>query len=333
MKAVFSLLAVVAAKQPSFEEWAAMYGVNSVDDVMKANYEANAKRVDQFNAENGTATFAVNKFSGMAWEEFAAKYLNVKLRNGTDFPILKKITGSEVRAGSLSRDVDWDMTPVKNQGQCGSCWAFGTIGAIEGMHKVKTGKTVLLSEQQLVDCVKQSNCQGGRADWALDYLKENPLFTSASYPYTARNGNCHSGSASSIKVSGVTVVDPSDNALAQALMNGPVTVAIWVDNKFANYHTGILTNVPTSCKIAHQVVVTGYGSNYWKVKNSWGADWGDHGYVKFERTTAGCGPYGLFETDRSMSGLNLQPILNDGGSSLIEGDSINIKDRKKVAIV
>jgi len=88
-----------------------------------------------------------------------------------------------------------------------------------------------------------------------------------------------------------------DTALAKALMNGPVTITVAADNQFANYHSGIMTGVPTECNLNHAILATGYGSNFWKIKNSWGAQWGDAGFAKFERSTNGCGPFGIFFQD------------------------------------
>merc|ERR1711976_426975 len=204
---------------------------------------------------------------------------------------LGSIEESNVTLGA----VDWSVTPVKNQGSCGSCWAFGTMGAIEHVHKLNTGATVNLAEQQLVDCDTRSNgCSGGRPDWAMSYLAGKSIYTTASYPYTARDGSCKTGSSSGVTIGGYKTVTKSDSGLASALGSSAVTVMVYADSKFQSYSSGILSGVSTTCSLNHAVLATGYGDNFWKIKNSWGTGWGEGGFIRFERTTSGCGPFGLF---------------------------------------
>jgi hypothetical protein len=298
---------MVQAQQPSFEEWLSTYGINSVDESMRAKYEQNILIINGLNARDPTATYAVNRFSGMTHEEFAAAYLTLKTNPmaTTDLPLLSAPSSSDA-----DDQVDWDVTPVKDQGQCGSCWTFGVMGAIEGMNKVKTGKSVILSEQQLVDCDNDginTGCNGGLTDYAYKFLTGKDLYTLASYPYVSGQSghanSCSSGTASGVSISGYFTVDGAgsgskgDSALAAALMNGPVTVTVAADNQFANYHTGIMSGVPTQCNLNHAILATGFGPNFWKIKNSWGASWGDEGFAKFERSTSGCGPFGIFFQD------------------------------------
>jgi len=308
MKAVVLSVAAVAAQvqQPTFEQWASEYGINAVDDSVRAKYEENVRIIDGLNVKDPSATYAVNKYSGMTHTEFAAIYLKLKTSPvaAADFPLLPE------PIVSVLDGVDWDVTPVKDQGQCGSCWTFGVMGAIEGMNKVKTGKEVILSEQQLVDCDKDGindGCNGGLTDYAYKYLNGKDLYTLASYPYvsgTSGHANsCQSGTPSGVAISGYFTVDGAgsgskgDAALAAALMNGPVTITVAADDQFANYHSGIMTGVPTACNLNHAILATGFGSGWWKIKNSWGSSWGDQGFAKFERSTAGCGPFGIFFQD------------------------------------
>jgi len=293
-------------QQPTFDEWAAEYGINGDD--ARENYNRKVLVVDELNARDSSATYAVNRFSGMSHEEFAAVYLNLKQRptSSTDLPALEMLTES----AQIDDAVDWDVTPVKDQGQCGSCWTFGVMGAIEGLNKVVTGKEVILSEQQLVDCDKDGindGCNGGLTDYAYKYLTGKDLFTLGSYPYVSgksgHGNSCQSGTPSGVSISGYLTVDGAgsgsrgDSALATALMTGPVTITVAADNQFANYHSGIMTGVPTQCNLNHAILATGFGPNFWKIKNSWGSSWGDAGFAKFERSTSGCGPFGIFFQD------------------------------------
>jgi cathepsin L len=292
MKVGFALFALVAAEQPSFEEWAAQYGFNSDDADMKAKYDVNVADIEAWNADpEQTATFGVNQFSGMSFEEFAAQYLTAKPLDSTDMPLFETLPELESRVS----DVDWSVTPVKDQGSCGSCWAFGTFGSVEHLHKLKTGSTVSLAEQQLVDCSKQnSGCNGGRPDWALSYLSGKSIYTTSSYPYTARDGSCKSGTASGVTVSGYSRVTKSQSGLESALGSSAVTVMVYADSHFQSYKSGILSNPPTTCSLNHAVLATGYGSSFLKIKNSWGTGWGESGYIRVAKTTSGCGPFGIY---------------------------------------
>merc|ERR1712125_303191 len=165
--------------------------------------------------------------------------------------------------------------------------AFGTLGEVEAKHKQNTGQSVNLAEQQLVDCSTQNNgCNGGRPDWALTYLSGKPIYTTSSYAYTAKDGSCKSGTASGVTVSGYNRVSKSDSALASAMNQGAVTVLVYADSAFQSYRSGILS-APTTCNLNHAVLATGYGSNFWKIKNSWGTGWGEAGFIRFSRVTSG----------------------------------------------
>lgn len=281
---------VVNAEQPTFAEWSAAYGYNGADATMEAKYNANVVHMDELAVLHPDATFASNQFSGMTFDEFSAQMLTAQPAGNSDLPLFDTVVEEKV----LLADVDWSVTPVKDQGSCGSCWAFGTFGNVEHLHKLKTGSTVSLAEQQLVDCSTQnSGCNGGRPDYACTYLAGKPIYTTSSYRYTATDGSCKSGTASGVTLSGYSRVSKSDSALASAMGTSAITVLIYADSAFQSYRSGILT-APTTCSLNHAVLATGYGSNFWKIKNSWGSSWGESGFIRFSRTTAGCGSYGMF---------------------------------------
>lgn len=295
---VSALFAAVLAEQPTYDEWAAQYGFNGADDAMKAQYEKNVNDIEQMNAQGNGATFGVNQFSGMAFEEFSDVYLNMKQEPTSELPRLGRFEG-----GAELDDVDWDVTPVKDQGTCGSCWAFASMGAIEAIHKQSSGATVSLSEQQLLDCEKKSKgCEGGWPHWAFDYLTDGPIYTTDSYPYKARqDSSCGSGTDSGVRVTGYQYVDKSDSAIVSAVSAHPITVTVNVTKFFQHYRSGILAESNTTgCDLNHAVVVTGYGSDHFKIKNSWGKTWGENGYIRIKRTTEGCGPYGIYTVEPSV---------------------------------
>jgi len=186
---------------------------------------------------------------------------------------------------TIASSVDWvakgAVTPVKNQGSCGSCWAFSTTGAIEGRYFIAKGQLNSLSEQDLVDCSKQnSGCNGGLMDYAFEFVEGNGgLCSEADYPYLARSHwFCQeNGCTMNDPISSYRDVRASTSALEAAITAGPVAIAIEADqSSFQQYTGGVLT---ASCgsSLDHGVLAVGFGTDgsndYWKVKNSWGSDW------------------------------------------------------------
>ncbi|KAK3129444.1 hypothetical protein QOZ80_6BG0479660 [Eleusine coracana subsp. coracana] len=194
------------------------------------------------------------------------------------------------------------VTPVKDQGRCGSCWAFSTVAVVESIHQIRTGKLVSLSEQELVDCdTLDAGCDGGIAYRALRWITSNGgITTESDYPYTGVTGACDRSklSNSAVAIAGLgRVPTRSEAALASAVAGQPVAVSIEAGGpNFQHYKKGVY-NGPCGTKLNHGVTVVGYGQEeggdkYWIVKNSWGEAWGDKGYIKMRKDVAGV-PEGL----------------------------------------
>jgi cathepsin L len=262
------------------------YGTKAEFQFRSKIFKTKLAEIEAFNAAGNTSRVAVNMFTDRTASE-------MKKMNGY-LPSLKNSTNAELLdTTNLEAEVDWRskgaVTPVKNQGQCGSCWAFSTTGSVEGAMFLKTGKLQSFSEQQLVDCAGTTGnqgCNGGLMDNAFKYIENAALELEASYPYTGRDGSCHYESSKGVGTV-VNYKDVTRNSPAQlkaAIALAPVSIAIEADQTaFQSYTSGVLT---TGCgtQLDHGVLAVGYGTEggqeYFLVKNSWGPSWGDAGYIK-----------------------------------------------------
>jgi len=251
----------------------------------------NIERVNKLNAEHiligGEAVHGVTKFSDLTPEEFKSMYLTYVPRNASEIEHRPQL----VLDGPMAADVDWRtkgaVTAVKDQGQCGSCWAFSATEAIESYFFLKKGQLVTLSPQQITSCDKvDGGCNGGWPYRAYQYVKSvGGLESSADYPYTSGSGQTGTCKFVSSKVvagtglTGYTAIPQSESQLQTALNNGPASVCVAAD-AFQSYRGGILRSCPGS--IDHCVQAVGYDStaNFWIVRNSWGVGWGEDGYIR-----------------------------------------------------
>lgn len=189
------------------------------------------------------------------------------------------------------------VNPIKNQGSCGSCWAFSTACTLEGTGFVSTGKLVSVSEQNIVDCDVggfDDGCGGGLPSRALQWSADNGgLASEQAYPYTARDGSCRRGVSKIIHNTGYQRISQNENQIAQALAKyGPLSIAVDA-NGFNGYHSGVLKNPSCSTTgLNHAINIVGYGSSgleYWMVRNSWGTSFGEQGYIRMARGHCQCG--------------------------------------------
>lgn len=294
-----------------FDGWAKAAGkIYQSSEEYKARFQSwmdNLEYVLQYNDGSKSHWVGMNSFADMSHEQWrrstgldSTKF--VKKKNGN--MIEKPFMYASVDETQLPQSVDWTekgaVGPVKNQMMCGSCWAFSTTGAIEGINAITTGETVSLSEQMLVDCdtSRDHGCEGGLMDFAFDFVLENGgIDTEESYPYTASEGQCDLNRLGRhvVTIDGYEDVPENDEvALKKAVSHQPVSVAIEADQRaFQLYAGGVFDDVTCGTDLNHGVLIVGYGTAqvngtsipYWKVKNSWGPAWGEGGFVKLVRST------------------------------------------------
>jgi len=309
---LFASASALPLSYPTFTTWANMFGREyspTERDYRETVYNRNLLKIVRHNSHNHSYWYTANKFADLTREEFAKLYISGGYKNyamrtrNTDWSLVYNKNVS-----ALPTSVDWSasgaVTPVKDQGQCGSCWAFSTTGSTESAWFLKNGTLVSLSEQQLVDCSTaegNQGCNGGLMDYGFQYIIDNKgLTTEVAYPYKAVDGTCVSkGLPSAARISSFKDVPTnSETALMTAIAQQPVSVAVEADqDAFQLYGGGVMTKA-CGTNLDHGVLAVGYGTlngqDYYLVKNSWGADWGVKGYIMLGRgsqfSTAGqCG--------------------------------------------
>lgn len=258
-----------------------------------ATFKKNLNTILSHNAKKATYTMAMNEFGDLSMEEFRTKFLG--------------LTGAKPRHVDASfeatpndEELDWRtigaVTPVKNQGQCGSCWAFSATGSLEGVYFNKTGKLVSLSEQQLVDCSGSTGnhgCNGGLMTNAYKWIQRNGgICTEADYPYTGRDGSCKTGCKPAVQVTGYKEIS-NEAALMSGVKGAPTAVAVEVNDGFRFYASGVFDDARCGTRLNHGITAVGFGTEggkpYWIVKNSWGTSWGEKGYIRLVRNKNMCG--------------------------------------------
>jgi KDEL-tailed cysteine endopeptidase len=257
---------------------------------------------ENLKSEN-TFTVGINKFADWTKEEYR------RLLGYKSMRAIAKNTAALPVNVSIPSSVDWRtegaVNPVKDQGQCGSCWAFSAVSSTESRYKIAKGTLYSLSEQQVVDCCNyggSEGCNGGDEDLALDYIGDKGIMTEKDYPYTAYDQSCAYDAAklTPVKPTGHTLVQANIAlALKTAIAAGPVSVAIEADTfVFQFYSGGILNSAQCGTELDHAVVAVGYGvdstkGEFYIVRNSWGASWGDKGYVRIAGGKDGPGICGI----------------------------------------
>ena len=300
---VFVLFAVALATslryENTFSAFEARYGKNYINEAERTFrgkvFAYNMEWAKKMNSEGHPYTVGATPFADMTNQEFSASkmcgcMLKPKITKPAT-PIMKRALEA----------VDWRekgaVTPVKNQASCGSCWAFSATGALEGGNFVANGKLISLSEQQLVDCDPRSRgCDGGLMTSAFKYVMKKGLCTEEDYPYHAKDEECKFEQCTpAIDIKRFEIVPENDGeALKQAVSKAPVSVTVDADSSvFQMYTGGVVDSTACGTDQNHGVLAVGYTDEYWIVKNSWGPDWGDKGYIKIAYQATGAGICGI----------------------------------------
>jgi len=279
------------------------YGNSAEEASRRQIWEKNLNFINQHNLEQSlgkhTYTVKMNKYGDLTNKEFVKQMNTFNMTKK-----VQKVQGSRFLAPSnvaIPDSVDWRtqgyVTPVKDQGQCGSCWAFSAVASLEGQHFKASGKLVSLSEQNLVDCsgnFGNMGCDGGLMDQAFSYIKANKgIDTEESYPYEAQDGDCRfkAENVGATDTGFTDITSGSEDELASAIATvGPISVAIDASqDSFQFYSSGIYSDDGcSSTELDHGVTAVGYGSlgqgqDFYIVKNSWGDSWGMKGYINMAR--------------------------------------------------
>ncbi len=296
----------------------------STFEELENRYSVFRDNMDFINAHNSDPknnfTLGINQFADLTLDEYRKMFISGLPRGENTGLGLGSSSNCQPYSAHLSNlpdSLDWRyknaVTSVKDQGQCGSCWAFSSTGAIEGALAISKNTLVNLSEQQLVDCATglaygSHGCNGGLMDGAFKYVEQNGQCNYTDYPYTSgttmTSGTCKKCS-SVVKVTSCYDVTPNDQlALKSAVSRQPVSIAIEADTRyFQLYSSGVLTSSSCGTNLDHGVLIVGYGEEngvkYWLVKNSWSTTWGDDGYVKIERSDS--------SNDAGICGIAMMP--------------------------
>ena len=279
----------------AFEQWLnsqnKAYSSPAEKNYRKSVFAANYQKVEESNKVN-TYTLALNLFADLTEEEFVAKYAGLNH--------VRTERNEEYLPEEANQTPSWDwrdngaVNPVKDQGQCGSCWAFSATGAIEGIWAINNKKLFNLAEQQMVDCsgsFGNHGCNGGWMDYAFKYIQSvGGQMQTQDYPYTARDQTCKFNKAKTVaKVGGYTDIPQNNCAqLTTAIKQQPVSVAI-AANAIMMYSSGVFDNASCGTGLNHGVIAVGYGTdstsnkNFWIVRNSWSSSWGEKGYIRMSR--------------------------------------------------
>jgi C1A family cysteine protease len=296
---VHTTIAALSSKQALFLDLVNKYNrvyENAETTFSRYNtFLTNYEKIEQHNGRNATWTMGWNQFFDLTETEFreTLRLIRAFPRNCSSLPPLSSDTPTSM---------DWRekgvIAGVKDQGACGSCWAFSAIGALEAANAIQTGTLQTFSEQELVDCATQYGnygCGGGLMDFAYRYIIDKGICTEDDYNYTQVDGKCRADKCTHKKGTMSKCVDVPDHneELIKGIIakTGPVSIAVQAET-WQFYQKGVYDAL-CGDSLDHGVVIVGYGTeqekDYWIVRNSWGRDWGEKGYIRLVRGRNECG--------------------------------------------
>ena len=274
--------------------------------VLSALSLSNREFIKKHNSENHSYVVGENRFINNTYNgEFLP--MNHIIYESNNNPIIVNFT-------DLNKDsLDWrdlnKVSSVKNQGSCGSCWAFSSVGSVESAWAIKYNTLYNLSEQELIDCSsKNHGCEGGSMDLAFEYIMNNGLCTNISYPYVSTDGICNNTCKPIVSIHNYSDIKPnSEKMLMRAVQHQPVSVGIQANKRsFQMYKSGIYSDPDCGFELDHGVLLVGYGYDeeydmeYWIIKNSWSESWGEDGYIRIQRN---------INDSRGLCGIAMNPSI------------------------
>ncbi|GAB2210419.1 hypothetical protein Droror1_Dr00015685 [Drosera rotundifolia] len=284
-----------------FESWIERHGkiYETIEEKLHRFevFRDNLEHIDETNKKVKSYWLGLNEFADMTHDEFKSRYLGLNAGLPKSGKASNEFTYRDMV--DLPKSIDWRkkgaVAPVKNQGSCGSCWAFSTVAAVEGINQIVTGNLTTLSEQELIDCdtTYNSGCSGGLMDYAFAYIMSNGgLRKEDDYPYIMEEGTCEDTKevADMVSIDDYHDVPANDEqSLLKALANQPISIAIEASGRDLQFYNGGVFDGHCGTELDHGVAAIGYGStkgtDYIIVKNSWGPKWGEKGYIRMKRNT------------------------------------------------
>jgi len=279
------------------------------EQVRFQTFKANVDIVAEANSKHLSYSLGINAYSDLTSDEFVKARMGFKMPTPAQQYEGATFLGNHSWAGEdLPASIDWTakgaVTPIKDQGHCGSCWIFSAVGALEGAYEIATGTLVSLAEQQILDCDHSIfpptlGCKGGSMGPVFNYAEKNELCTMKSYPYHAAAGKCsQSACVAGVPKGKVTgwkglaligkFIPASYKNMMSAVAQQPVSVSIAADHDVFHHYSSGVVDGDCGQMPDHGVLVVGYGTDpdhgdYWKIKNSWGPSWGEKGFVRIKR--------------------------------------------------